>query len=707
MAVPANVEELLDLVRKSGVADEKRLDAFLKQKRAGLPADIKTVADLLIQNGVLTNFQAENILQGKWKRFTIGKYKILERLGSGGFAQVYLCEHMLMRRRVAVKVLPVAKTKGSSALERFYREARALEKLDHPNIVHFYDLDQDGDLHFIVLEYVDGNNLQEIVKISGALSVERACNYVAQASLALEHASENGMVHRDIKPGNILVDRAGVVKLLDLGLALRHEGENSQLTKIHDDGTLGTADYISPEQVMDSHDVDIRTDIYSLGATFYFLLTGRPPFDGLQVADKLMAHQKKQPRPITDFRGDVPAGVVAIVSKMMAKSADQRYAAPADVADALEPFNQNEVAPPPAREMPVLSPAATVGGAEAVSPGSAGAAPRIAKPTSGLGQAKPIAAPLAVPIQAKAEAEVGEQSTPWESFAADTHNGAEPADAQGSSRSAVKNKKPLKSPRKMSLVTIVLILGFVVVPICLTAGIFLPLWWYYPTGVDKPPDNKARKLEVTKDPGRKNAFRSIQAALRNAEIDSVIELLDDVYEENVVFDGSKGGRTSITLQAAPGKKEIVWRSGGKDPDTPLLRIIRAPDFKLKGAGITLDGALDKDRSLNDLITITSDCSGLRIEDLQMRYFTRNAILVMNAAGSQDRPIRIERLWTFTQKFEKPRAAIYFDANPKVTPSLNEHIEIGDCKFHGLEPEQAIQFNKKLTVFGENVRWPGR
>src|SRR5207302_3102955 len=137
-----------------------------------------------------------------------------------------------------------------------YREARAVAALDHPNIVHAYDIDQDEDVHFLVMEYVDGANLQEIVKKSGPLSVERACHYMRDSAFALQHAHEHGLVHRDIKPGNILVDRAGVVKVLDMGLARFFHDEDDQLTKQHDDGTLGTADYLSPEQALDSHTVD-------------------------------------------------------------------------------------------------------------------------------------------------------------------------------------------------------------------------------------------------------------------------------------------------------------------------------------------------------------------------------------------------------------------------------------------------------------------
>src|ERR1700722_12771934 len=256
MAAPATINEFLDLVRKSGVADEKRLDAHVQKLKNSslLPPEPAKAAGVLVRDGFLTHFQAEQIMQGKWRRFTIGKYKVLERIGSGGMGQVYLCEHKLMRRRVAVKVLPAAKAKDSSALDRFIREARAVAALDHPNIVHAYDIDQDEDLHFLVMEYVDGANLQEIIKKSGPLDVLRACHYMRQSALALQHAHEHGLVHRDIKPGNILVDRTGVVKVLDMGLArfFNENEEEDQLTKKHDDGTLGTADYLSPEQAMDS-----------------------------------------------------------------------------------------------------------------------------------------------------------------------------------------------------------------------------------------------------------------------------------------------------------------------------------------------------------------------------------------------------------------------------------------------------------------------
>jgi serine/threonine protein kinase len=705
MAVPATGEEFLDLVRKSGVADEKRLDAFMQKMRAGnFPTEPAKLAGLLIQDSVITNFQAENILAGKWRRFSIGKYKVLEKLGSGGFAQVYLCEHKLMRRRVAVKVLPIAKAKDSSALDRFLREARAVAALDHPNIVHAYDIDQDADLHFLVMEYVDGCNLQEIVKATGPLSVLRACHYIRQSALALQHAHENAMVHRDIKPGNILVDRTGVVKVLDMGLALLfHEGEDD-LTKKHDDGTIGTADYLSPEQAMDSHDVDIRTDIYSLGVTFYFLLAGRAPYEGMPMAQKLLSHQMKAPKPIAEYRRDVPAGVLAILDKMMAKKADERYATPGDVADALEPFTQVEIAPPTDAELPHLSPAAsgstgvdTVESIAKRNAQTAKAASSAAKMKTPMPAAKPsVSAPQSAPVTAVAE------SPSWEQIASSESDTSKAADdtAPLSSRRA---KKPKADP--VALRRYILIAGMtllVVVALLSVASLCGTLVWFIFGQRAQAPAPGPVKIEVSQD--RPGAERSIQAALRKAELGSTIELWDELYEENIVIEPGKG-RTAITLTAAPGKS-ILWRTGGTSPDLPLIKLNKAADFKLKGKGITLTGAMSKSRNVRDLILITSDCNGSSLEDLELTAFARSGVFLINAVGFPQRPIKLQRLAIQSDTRLKQRGAIYFDANPQVLPPINDEIHIDDCDFRGFEPGNAVTF-KDNSVLGKNVRWPGR
>jgi serine/threonine protein kinase len=408
MPAPTSIDDLMDLVRKSGVLEDKRLEAHVQKLRdAGtLPTEPGKLAAILVRDGLLTYFQSEQLLLGKWRRFTIGKYKVLERLGSGGMGSVFLCEHKFMRRRVAVKVLPTAKANDPSSLERFYREARAVAAVDHPNIVHAYDIDQDENLHFLVMEYVDGTSFQELVKKSGPLGLERACQYISQAAVALDHASKAGLVHRDIKPGNILVDRSGVVKILDMGLARFFNDDEDILTRKYDENVLGTADYLAPEQADDSHTVDVRADIYSLGGTFYFLLTARTPFGEGSIPQKLMWHRTRQPKPISSYRDDVPAEVQAAIAKMMAKEPSQRYQEAADISTALAPWTQTPVAPPADSEMPQLCPAVSAmlpsghaAGSPTTGPGSSSSrktwqvagAPASKPPSTVKGAAKPPA----------------------------------------------------------------------------------------------------------------------------------------------------------------------------------------------------------------------------------------------------------------------------------------------------------------------------
>jgi len=374
MPAPTTDADLIDLVQKSGVVEPTRLTAYLQQLRdeSALPADPSELAEQMVRDGILTTFQAEQFRLGKWKRFAIGKYRVLERLGAGGMGQVFLCEHKLMRRLVAVKVLPTARAEEQDSLERFYREARAVAALDHPNLVRAFDIDQDEALHFLVLEFVDGANLQDIVRKSGPLDPTRACHYVYQASLGLQYAFEvAGVVHRDIKPSNILVDRTGLVKILDMGLARFFHDEQDMLTRNSEESVLGTADYLAPEQATDSHKVDIRGDIYSLGATFYFLLTGQPPFPDGSVAQKLIWHQTRQPKPVRLLRPGIPEAVAAIQERMMAKDAGARYQTPADLALALASFVQTPILPPTDAELPQPCPAvAALGGPAATSSSS-------------------------------------------------------------------------------------------------------------------------------------------------------------------------------------------------------------------------------------------------------------------------------------------------------------------------------------------------
>lgn len=343
MSSKLNVETFIAVLKKSGLIEADRLQRLIADYTAkgGVADDSPKLADFLVANAVITRWQAEKLLQGKHKGYFLGKYRLLSLLGKGGMSSVYLAEHVLMRRRCALKVLPTKRVNDSSYLARFHREAQAVASLDHPNIVRAYDVDhqvdRDSEIHFLVMEYVEGFSLQELVQKQGVCSFFDAAEYIRQSGLGLHHAHEAGMVHRDVKPGNLLVDPNGVVKVLDLGLARFFTGDEDEdaLTLRHDEKVLGTADYLAPEQALDSHTVDARADIYSLGCTMYFLLTGRPPFIEGTLAQRLMAHQTKTPPTVESLRPDTPPSLGAIVRRMMAKKAEDRYATARDASDAL------------------------------------------------------------------------------------------------------------------------------------------------------------------------------------------------------------------------------------------------------------------------------------------------------------------------------------------------------------------------------------
>src|SRR5262245_34623929 len=361
MAAPKTIIDFIDLVAKSNVLERRTLDGYIQKigSEPNPPTKPRLLAQTMVRDGILTNLQAGLILRGKYKNFIIsGKYKLLEHLGTGGMGSVYLCEHVLMRRRVALKVLPNDKVNDPVVLERFYREARAVAALDHRNIVRAHDIDNDGDLHFLVLEYVDGSSLQYIVEKFGPLTVARATNAIRQTADGLEHAHEAGLVHRDIKPGNLLLDRTGMIKILDLGLARFFDDDGGQITRQQNtQNVLGTADYLAPEQALDSSNVDIRGDIYSLGVTFYYLLTGRSPYRDGSVSQKLVWHQISAPTPVLEHRPDVPRKLAATIEVMMSKDPAQRFQTPAELFDALAAWDEGSDFPPD-HEMPQLSRAA-------------------------------------------------------------------------------------------------------------------------------------------------------------------------------------------------------------------------------------------------------------------------------------------------------------------------------------------------------------
>jgi serine/threonine-protein kinase len=231
-----NASKFVELLERSGLVDADELSAALadyEQLHGPISGEAEPLAAVLIENGLITRWHCDKLFEGRYKGFFLNKYKLLDHLGTGGMSSVYLAEHSLMRQRRAIKVLPRSRVTESSYLARFHREAQATASLDHPNIVRCYDVDQAGDQHYIVMEFVRGEDLQVRVTRGGPLDYETAADFIRQACAGLLHAHQEGLIHRDIKPANLLIDDKGTVKLLDLGLALFKEDNKSSLLRAH------------------------------------------------------------------------------------------------------------------------------------------------------------------------------------------------------------------------------------------------------------------------------------------------------------------------------------------------------------------------------------------------------------------------------------------------------------------------------------------
>ena len=330
------------------------------QPAAGGPRDL---ARELVRRGWLTPLQVNALFLGRADELVIGPYLLLERIGAGGMGQVFKARHQHLERLVAVKVVRKDRVTNPTLLKRFLREVQVVGQMSHPNIVLAFDAGETGNLLYFVMEYVEGTDLSRRLQREGALPVQEACDYVRQTALGLQHAFEKGMVHRDVKPSNLMVTERpadartgpppGVVKILDMGLALltRDETEISALTQ--EGVVMGTVDYLAPEQAVDSHAVDTRADLYSLGCTFYHLLTGRVPYPGGTVMQRLLRHRTGRPKPVESLRPEVPCGVAMVVRKLMARRPEDRYQTPAELVEALSRARGEAPAKKPAAPKPV------------------------------------------------------------------------------------------------------------------------------------------------------------------------------------------------------------------------------------------------------------------------------------------------------------------------------------------------------------------
>jgi len=375
-------QQLLEEGQRSGLFSAAEAQDVLAHLTAEEALTADELATKLMERNLLTAYQAEQLLSGHGDECLVaGRYRILEKLGEGGMGAVYKAHDTQLDRDVAVKVLPAHSLHDADAIARFQREARALAKLSHPNIIQAHDSGADKGRHFLIMEYVEGVNLAALLRTQGAIPPTLAADLICQTALGLQHAHEKGLIHRDLKPGNLLAaglsarlptatseaarqtpvpeseryraktidypqpaakdpwkPSRALVKILDLGLArfLQDQLSDAHLTK--EGAGLGTPDYMAPEQFRDAIHADVRTDIYGLGCTLYHLIAGTVPFPGSSFSEKAHAHAKKEPIPLGERCLEMPGGLEYVLSRMMAKHPGERFQSAGEVADALSPY---------------------------------------------------------------------------------------------------------------------------------------------------------------------------------------------------------------------------------------------------------------------------------------------------------------------------------------------------------------------------------
>ena len=343
--MPLSVEQFIQELAESGLMSDADIESVRESAPAG---DGEALAEAMTKSGRLTGYQAQELLEGNGKRLVLGNYIVLEQIGAGGMGVVLKAVHRRMEREVALKILPESATASEGAIRRFHREVKAAAKLSHPNIVTAYDADEAKGVHFYVMEYVDGSDLSSLVKRNGPLPVEVAVDCVLQAARGLEYAHGEGVVHRDIKPSNLLLDEKGTVQILDMGLARIETAEIDDHTELTGTGQImGTIDYMAPEQALDTKSADARADVYSLGATLNFLVTGQPMLPGDTHGRKMQALLStggEQAASLKAHRGEVPDEVEEVFQRMVARDPAERFQTMGEViaaVQALQPVGES------------------------------------------------------------------------------------------------------------------------------------------------------------------------------------------------------------------------------------------------------------------------------------------------------------------------------------------------------------------------------
>jgi len=656
-------DELLGALRRSKLVPEDRLAGWLAEYPAAAAAAPKDLAARLVTTGLVTRFQAKLLLQGRHKGFFIAdKYKVLDLLGSGGMGAVYLCEHTSLKTPVAVKVLPPGMGGNAEARERFYREARAFASLNHPNLVRGFDVDADGKIHYIVMEYVDGVDLQALAARRGPLPVARAVNYIRQAAVGLAHAHSRGWVHRDIKPANIAVDRAGTARVLDMGLARLILDGTDGITRNYSDGTiLGTADYLAPEQATGGH-IDGRADIYSLGGTLYFLLTARLPYGDGNTAQKLVAHQLHAPPPVRTLRPDLPAGLAAVVARMMAKHPGDRYQTGLDLAEALAPWDVGGPFPPGEDEIPHrLPPGLAAHAATAPTPGpltpTRATAPLTPAPSGPPAPTAPLSAARLAAATGRVAGVVRRIPPVWAAggvaaaallaaavIGASYLGTTPPPRGDGAAPQAARTASPFTG----TYVPVTRVHGRNQVPFPGGAGEYLA-GRVYPTVAAAVDDPRVRSGQNCR-----------------------ILLLDEVHPEQVAVDASKLP-PGVSIESARTDPPTRWEPPERsDPTRPLLRLTGGTRVGVRNLVFNGMGRIDTPLAWD------APGPGCQVHDVRVTQFTRVGIALDRPAGEADDAVQVTR----TRVHPDSPAGVDAGVLVRGAAAPARHVRLTDCRLEG-------------------------
>jgi serine/threonine protein kinase len=334
------------VLTKSGLLSREQILSVSKNLDSDAD-DSKSAARAFVLSESLTVFQAKQLLKGRWRGLVINNYKLMYPVGAGGMGYVYAAQEEGSEWLIALKVLADRCRNDAAMLTRIQLESEAGMRLKHPNILRTWSADRfddgHGEFHYVVMELVKGISLHEMVCLQKPVPVKQVCDVIRQAALGLQHSHEQGLIHRDVKPENLLVRSDGSVKILDFGLAMIDENdEEFSMAMIMGQDRLGTADYVAPEQSINSYKLDHRADIYSLGCTMYYALAGKLPFPHESIAVKIRCHREKRPKSVTEFRDDVPESVLQILDKMMAKRPERRFSTMTQVATMLESESERQ-----------------------------------------------------------------------------------------------------------------------------------------------------------------------------------------------------------------------------------------------------------------------------------------------------------------------------------------------------------------------------